>query len=275
MTSADSTTYKYRDETFPPLTPFEVKVGVYNNKGDGPFSRVVVIHSAEGEPREAPTDVRAFCISSSELKVTWKPPNPGPGRPRGYEVSYWKDAEQEESGQKQRTVKNETSMVMSGLESNSLYHITVKGFNSIGQGPASAAVTARTRKAPPAQPPSNLMWIQEGNNVSLSWTPVKAKDNESDVIGYMVMLRQEGRPHNQITRTINPSTMLSLPEGGTYIIEVRALSEGGEGSLSSQVRLVTSSGVRAKNHQCSVHFLPLSLTWTALLVVVLVPSALW
>lgn len=48
VTSADSTTYKYRDETFPPLTPFEVKVGVYNNKGDGPFSDVVVIHSAEG-----------------------------------------------------------------------------------------------------------------------------------------------------------------------------------------------------------------------------------
>lgn len=48
VTSADSTMYKYRDETFPPLTPFEVKVGVYNNKGDGPFSKVVVIHSAEG-----------------------------------------------------------------------------------------------------------------------------------------------------------------------------------------------------------------------------------
>ncbi len=36
--------------------------------------------------------------------------------------------------------------------------------------------------------------------------------------------------------------MLSLPEGGTYIIEVRALSEGGEGAVSSQVRVVTSSG---------------------------------
>lgn len=48
VTSADSTMYKYRDETFPPLTPFEVKVGVYNNRGDGPFSKVVIIHSAEG-----------------------------------------------------------------------------------------------------------------------------------------------------------------------------------------------------------------------------------
>lgn len=57
-----------------------------------------------------------------------------------------------------------------------------------------------------------------------------------------VLLKQEGRGHNQVTRTINPSTMLSLPEGGTYIIEVRALSEGGEGAVSSQVRVVTSSG---------------------------------
>lgn len=57
-----------------------------------------------------------------------------------------------------------------------------------------------------------------------------------------VLLKQEGRSHNQVTRTINPSTMLSLPEGGTYIIEVRALSEGGEGAVSSQVRVVTSSG---------------------------------
>lgn len=38
-------------------------------------------------------------------------------------------------------------MVLTGLEGNTLYHITVKGFNSIGQGPASAAVTAKTRKA--------------------------------------------------------------------------------------------------------------------------------
>lgn len=64
-----------------------------------------------------------------------------------YQVSYWKDMEQEESAAKQRTVKNETSMILTGLEGNSLYLITVKGFNSIGQGPATAAVTAKTRKA--------------------------------------------------------------------------------------------------------------------------------
>lgn len=62
------------------------------------------------------------------------------------------------------------------------------------------------------------------------------------VVIAQVLLKQEGRGHNQVTRTINPSTTLSLPEGGTYVIEVRALSEGGEGMVSSQIRLVTSSG---------------------------------
>uniref|UniRef100_A0A669D373 Contactin-5 n=1 Tax=Oreochromis niloticus TaxID=8128 RepID=A0A669D373_ORENI len=221
VTSADSTMYKYRDETFPPLTPFEVKVGVYNNKGDGPFSKVVIIHSAEGEPREAPSDVKAYGISSSEIRVTWKSPTPGPGKPRGYEVSYWKDMELEESGKKQQTVKNETSMVLTGLEGNSVYAITVKGFNSIGQGPASTAVTAKTRKPREYSTDTNLIILY---------------------MEYRLLVKFEGRGHNQVTRTINPSTMLSLPEGGTYVIEVRALSEGGEGAVSSQVRLVTSSG---------------------------------
>lgn len=36
-------------------------------------------------------------------------------------------------------------MVLTGLEGNQVYLITVKGFNNIGQGPASAPVTAKTR----------------------------------------------------------------------------------------------------------------------------------
>ncbi|XP_062861152.1 contactin-5 [Trichomycterus rosablanca] len=276
VTSADSTTYKYRDETFPPLTPFEVKVGVYNNKGDGPFSKVVTVFSAEGEPREAPTEVKASAMSFSEIKVMWKAPKPGPGIPQGYEVNYWKETEPEDAAKKKKTIGNETAMLLSGLEGNMPYLITVKGFNSIGQGPPSTAIKARTRKNPPSQPPSNVMWIQEGNNVSLSWDPVKAKDNESDVIGYKVLLRQEGRGHSQVMRTPNSAAVLTLPEGGTYIIEVCAISEGGEGAASSQIRVLTSSGVRAKSGQPSVHNLPSSITWTPVLLIVLMgPTSPW
>uniref|UniRef100_A0A8C1LTR9 Contactin-5 n=1 Tax=Cyprinus carpio TaxID=7962 RepID=A0A8C1LTR9_CYPCA len=239
VTSADSTTYKYRDETFPPLTPFEVRVGVYNNKGDGPFSEVVTVFSAEGEPREPPSEVQAFAISSSEIKVMWKPKL---GRLSCWEqVSSWKDMEQEEMGKKKRTMGNETTMLLTGLDGNTQYLISVKGFNSVGQGPASSPIKISTKKNAPSLPPGNLMWIQEGNNVSLSWDPVKARDNESEIIGYKV----EGRGHSQVMRTPNSAVVLTLPEGGTYIIEVRAVSEGGEGAASAQVRVLTSSGKRS------------------------------
>lgn len=38
-------------------------------------------------------------------------------------------------------------MVLTGLDGNSVYLITVKGFNNIGQGPANGPVTAKTRKS--------------------------------------------------------------------------------------------------------------------------------
>nr|XP_015197270.1 PREDICTED: contactin-5 isoform X3 [Lepisosteus oculatus] len=275
VTSADSTTFKYRDETFPPLTPFEVKVGVYNNKGDGPFSKVVTVYSAEGEPREAPSEVKAASVSSSEIQVAWRPPTPGPGRPQGYEVNFWKDMEQEESGEKLKTPGNETAILLTGLEGNTLYHITVKGYNNIGQGPASTAVRAKTKKSPPSQPPSNLMWIQDGDNVSLGWEPVKSLDNESDVMGYKVLLRQEGRSHSQVIETSSTSAVLSLTDGGTYIIEVRAFSEGGESTASSQIRVLKSSGVRAKSHQRSIHSLSTCSVTTTLLLALVIPSAPW
>lgn len=38
----------------------------------------------------------------------------------------------------------------------------------------------------PSQAPSNIMWIQDGSQVSLGWEPVRPLANESDVMGYKV-----------------------------------------------------------------------------------------
>lgn len=50
------------------------------------FVRNLSVPLFKTEPREPPSELQAFAISSSEIKVTWKPPSPGPGRPQGYEV---------------------------------------------------------------------------------------------------------------------------------------------------------------------------------------------
>ncbi|RMC07378.1 hypothetical protein DUI87_16843 [Hirundo rustica rustica] len=261
VTSSDASKFIYRDESVPPLTPFEVKVGVYNNKGDGPFSPIVVICSAEGEPTAAPIDVKATSLSVSEILVAWKHIKESPGRPQGFEVGYWKDMQQEEAAEKVKTEGNESSILLTGLEGNTLYHLTVRAYNAAGYGPPSTAVHAATKKSPPSQAPGNIMWIQDGSHVSLGWEPVRPLANESDVMGYKVLFRQEGQSNSQVIETQKTSAVVLLPDVGVYIIEVCAVSEGGDGTASPQIRVPSFSGkitqhLSWSDDQIVVHGLP-------------------
>lgn len=47
LATPDAARYIYRNDSIAPLSQFEVKVGVYNVIGEGPFSRVVTVFSAE------------------------------------------------------------------------------------------------------------------------------------------------------------------------------------------------------------------------------------
>lgn len=47
VTSPDASRYVFKNESIPPFSPYQVKVGVYNNKGEGPFGPVTTIYSAE------------------------------------------------------------------------------------------------------------------------------------------------------------------------------------------------------------------------------------
>lgn len=45
--------YVFRNDTIPAFSPFEVKVGAYNNRGEGPFSSIATVFSAEEGTRAA------------------------------------------------------------------------------------------------------------------------------------------------------------------------------------------------------------------------------
>nr|XP_032644321.1 contactin-5 [Chelonoidis abingdonii] len=275
VTSSDASKFIYRDESVPPLTPFEVKVGVYNNKGDGPFSNIVVICSAEGEPSAAPTDVKATGLSVSEILVAWKHIKESLGRPQGFEVGYWKDMEQEEASEKVKTEGNESSIILTGLEGNTLYHLTVRAYNAAGYGPPSSTVRAATKKSPPSQAPTNIMWMQDGSHVSLGWEPVRPLANESDVMGYKVLFRQEGHSNSQVIETQKTSAVVLLPDVGVYIIEVCAVSEGGDGTASSQIRVPSFSGGKVTSAQSTLHAFSTSSSSVTLLLALMVPSTSW
>lgn len=47
----ESSRYVYSNDSLRPYSPFEVKIKAYNRRGEGPFSQVAAVHSAEeGQP---------------------------------------------------------------------------------------------------------------------------------------------------------------------------------------------------------------------------------
>ncbi|XP_063267604.1 contactin-4 isoform X2 [Prinia subflava] len=248
VASPDAARYVFRNESLPPFSPYEVKVGVYNNKGEGSFSPVTVVYSAEEEPTRAPTTVLARSLSASDVEVSWAPPweNQHKGRIQGYEVRCWRHDEKEENARRIRTVGNQTSTRVSNLRGNALYHLAVRAYNTAGTGPPSAAVNVTTKKPPPSQPPGNIVWNSSDSKIILNWDQVKALDNESEVRGYKVLYRWNRQSSTSVIETNKTSVELSLPFEEDYIIEIKPFSDGGDGSSSEQIRIPKISNAYAR-----------------------------
>uniref|UniRef100_A0A669D6I3 Contactin-3 n=1 Tax=Oreochromis niloticus TaxID=8128 RepID=A0A669D6I3_ORENI len=223
--------YVYRNDSIAPFSPFHVKVGTYNSKGQGPFSPVVTIYSAETEPSEKPAGVRARSVSASEIEVNWQALSFIPERVLGYEVAYWEDDTKPETMGKVRVPWNQTSATVSGLAGNTQYFLTVSAFNTAGTSPFLPAINVTTKKPPPSQPPMNVGWNLMGSQLSVYWEPVVAMESESDVLGYQVSFTFSV----PFTGTWSE---LTLPEDDEeYIIFVQTLSEGGLGPASDPIRI--------------------------------------
>nr|XP_037859574.1 contactin-3 isoform X3 [Chlorocebus sabaeus] len=275
VTSPDTPRYVFRNESIVPYSPYEVKVGVYNNKGEGPFSPVTTVFSAEEEPTVAPSQVSANSLSSSEIEVSWNtiPWKLSNGHLLGYEVRYWNGGGKEESSSKVKVAGNETSARLRGLKSNLAYYTAVRAYNSAGAGPFSATVNATTKKtqrlppAPqedcclsanhtgkaPSQPPGNVVWNATDTKVLLNWEQVKAMENESEVTGYKVFYRTSSQNNVQVLNTNKTSAELLLPIKEDYIIEVKATTDGGDGTSSEQIRIprITSMDARGSTSAIS------------------------
>ncbi|XP_075854597.1 contactin-3 isoform X1 [Microcebus murinus] len=276
VTSPDTPRYVFRNESIMPFSPYEVKVGVYNNKGEGPFSPVTTVFSAEEEPTVAPSRVSANSLSSSEIEVSWNtiPWKLSNGHLLGYEVRYWNSGGKEESSSKVKVAGNETSARLQGLKSNLAYYTAVRAYNSAGAGPFSATVNATTKKTPPSQPPGNVVWNATDTKVLLNWEQVKAMENESEVTGYKVFYRTSSQNNVQVLNTNKTSAELLLPIKEDYIIEVKATTDGGDGTSSEQIRIprITNMDARGSTSAISsVH--PISSYMPVVLF--LIVNALW
>ncbi|XP_033612923.1 contactin-6 isoform X2 [Fukomys damarensis] len=257
----DSSRFVYRNDSIAPLSPFEVKVGVYNNEGEGPLSTMSIVYSGEDEPQLAPRGTSVQSFSASEMEVSWNAIawNRNTGRVLGYEVLYWTDDSKGSTIGKIRVSGNVTTKNITGLKANTIYFASVRAYNTAGTGPTSLPVNVTTKKSPPSQPPANIAWKLSNSKLCLNWEHVKTMENESEVLGYKILYRQNRQSKTHILETNNTSAELLVPFEEDYLIEIRTVSDGGDGSSSEEIRIPKMSSLSSRgNHviEPNAHFLP-------------------
>uniref|UniRef100_A0A8D3BWQ9 Contactin 2 n=1 Tax=Scophthalmus maximus TaxID=52904 RepID=A0A8D3BWQ9_SCOMX len=209
----ESSRYVYYNESLTPYSPFEVKIKAYNRRGEGPFSQIAVVHSAEeGEPTTPVSTVNVLCVTC------------------GTQIRYWRQHEREAAADRVRTAGLETTARVSGLRPSTRYHVAVLAYNSAGTGPPSPRTTVTTRKPPPNRPPGNVSWRTDGSLVIMRWDHVKAMHNESAVLGYKVLYKHEGQNSLKVLDKGKSSVSLPLPKDNGYVVlEIRSWGDGGDG----------------------------------------------
>ncbi|MCI4395004.1 hypothetical protein PGIGA_G00175390 [Pangasianodon gigas] len=140
-----------------------------------------------------------------------------------------------------------TRYSVGGLSPYSHYHFRVIAVNSIGRGPPSPTVEARTAEQAPSSPPRRV----RGRMLSVSTAMVQWEEPEEangQVVGYRVYYTSDSSlPVNQwekeIVRGANFLTIQDLTPNKTYYIRVLAFTAVGDGPLSSDLHIIAKTGV--------------------------------
>ncbi|KAM4700365.1 contactin-2 [Discoglossus pictus] len=242
VSGVQSQHYVYRNENIGAYTPFEVMIKGFNRKGQGPYSRITTVYSAEEEPNVAPSEVKATVKSASEMDVSWSSVQTINGILLGYEIRYWRAGDNEAAADRVRTAGVVTVARVNGLRPDTTYHVTVRAYNRAGTGPPSPTANVTTTKAPPSRAPGNISWTLSRSSVNIKWDPIMAMRNESFVTGYKILYRLGSHFPPKLYMTGKTRAELPLPEGASHVtIQLRATGLGGDGE-PAEVHIPTDSG---------------------------------
>ncbi|XP_019900977.1 receptor-type tyrosine-protein phosphatase S isoform X9 [Esox lucius] len=181
--------------------------------------------------------------TATSVTITWDSGNPDP-------VSYYIIQYRAKGPDKKyETVDGITTTRYSigGLYPNTEYEIRVSAFNSIGQGPSSTQVDARTGEQAPASPPRNVQArIISQNTVMVRWE--EPEEPNGQVKGYRIYYTMDPSQPMSLWKiqNIHDSTIITIQNlvpSETYTVRVLAFTSVGDGPFSDPVHVKVLPGV--------------------------------
>ncbi|XP_044795823.1 receptor-type tyrosine-protein phosphatase delta isoform X27 [Bubalus bubalis] len=134
-----SDTTKYLLEQLEKWTEYRITVTAHTDVGPGPESLSVLIRTDEDVPSGPPRKVEVEAVNSTSVKVSWRSPVPNKqhGQIRGYQVHYVRMENGEPKGQpmlKDVMLADAQDMIISGLQPETSYSLTVTAYTTKGDG---------------------------------------------------------------------------------------------------------------------------------------------
>ncbi|KAK6324487.1 hypothetical protein J4Q44_G00038290 [Coregonus suidteri] len=181
--------------------------------------------------------------TATSITLTWDSGNPEPvsyyiiqHRPKGSEDIY-----------KEIDGIATTRYSVGGLSPYSHYDFRVAAVNTIGRGPASDSVEARTAEQAPSSPPRQVRGRMLSTTTAIiHWDGPEEANGQ--VVGYRVYYTDDNTLQvNQweklMVRGANFITIQSLTPNKTYYIRVLAFTSVGDGPLSQDLQIIAKTGV--------------------------------
>uniref|UniRef100_A0A3B4Z9Z3 Receptor-type tyrosine-protein phosphatase delta n=1 Tax=Seriola lalandi dorsalis TaxID=1841481 RepID=A0A3B4Z9Z3_SERLL len=181
--------------------------------------------------------------TATSITLTWDSGNPEP-------VSYYiiqHRAKGSEDPYKEIDGIATTRYSVGGLSPYSHYDFRVAAVNTIGQGPSSEVVEARTAEQAPSSPPRQVRGRMLSTTTAIiHWD--EPEEPNGQVVGYRVYYTLDNTlPVNQwekqMVRSANFITIQGLTPNKTYYIRVLAFTSVGDGPLSQDLQIIAKTGV--------------------------------
>ncbi|XP_041077130.1 receptor-type tyrosine-protein phosphatase delta isoform X20 [Polyodon spathula] len=236
-------TSQYLLEELEKWTEYRVTVSAHTDVGPGPESLPQIIRTDEDVPSGPPRKVEVEAVNSTSIKVIWRSPVPNKqhGQIRGYQVHYVKMDNGEPRGQPmikdimladaqwEFDDSTEHEMVISGLQPEMTYSVTVTAYTTKGDGARSKPKLVSTTGAVPGRPRLLVSPTQMGTAL-IQWHP--PVETFGPVQGYRL---KYGRKDTDLLTILEFSekedhfTATDIHKGASYVFCLSARNKVGFG----------------------------------------------
>ncbi|GFG29264.1 hypothetical protein Cfor_07941 [Coptotermes formosanus] len=239
-----------------PASSYHLRIMAENRLGLSDPSEVIQVTTQEEVPSGAPVDIRTEARSSTELFVSWEPPERElwNGNLLGYYVGYQEQSLHATVSSAPSTTTHSYNfktvevgahyggeVLLQGLAKYTTYSIVVQAYNSRGAGPSSEQVTACTQEDAPSLPPENVLCSAlTSQSLQVSWDPPPLDGRNGVVMGYKVSHQPaeewygKDEQETKVTASLK-TTIQSLRKYTNYSISVLAFTSVGDGVRSPPI----------------------------------------